>query len=240
MPAAVVILAAGAGARVGATHDGAPLNKVLLPLGDATVIGRSLQAALATPDVSRLVLVAADGEQEAIAAAVTPLLGTRELLLVTGGATRHDSEWNALRIIRGDIESEEVDVVVIHDGARPLAAPRLFEAVIAAAREHGGAIPAAPLAGLVTHDLRPVTGELVGVQTPQAFRARDLLAAYVAADTAGDHFTDTAGCLVRFGSLEIAAVPSSALNLKVTFPEDVALAQTLDRSLGRRNSAASS
>ena len=229
MSAAVVILAAGAGTRVGATADGQPLNKVLLPLGDTTVIGQSMRAALAVPDVARLVLVVADGEQEAMTETIAPLLGDRELLVVVGGETRHDSEWNALRVLRPEIEAGTIDVVAIHDGARPLAAPALFAATIAAAREHGGAIPAAPLTGLVTRDLRPVPGEPAGVQTPQAFAAVPLLAAYRAAEEEGLRFTDTAGCLERFGDARIAAVPSSSLNLKVTFPEDVALATRLQR-----------
>jgi len=230
--AAIVILAAGTGTRVGATSDGRPLNKVLLPLGDTTVIGQSVRAALATPDVVRLVLVVAEGEQDAMATTIAPLLGERELFLVVGGETRHDSEWNALQVLRPAIESGEVDVVAIHDGARPLAAPGLFAATIAAAREHGGAIPAAPLAGLVTRELRPIGGDLVGVQTPQAFTARALVASYLAAEAEGVGFTDTAGCLERFGAVRIAAVASSSLNLKVTFPEDVALAAELRATAG--------
>jgi 2-C-methyl-D-erythritol 4-phosphate cytidylyltransferase len=71
-------------------------------------------------------------------------------------------------------------------------------------------------------------GDLVGVQTPQAFRAVPLLAAYRSADADGFEGTDTASCLERYSpALRIAAVPSSSLNLKVTFPEDLALATAL-------------
>lgn len=222
MPAAIVLLAAGSGSRVGADR-----NKVLLPLGDGTVLGRSLLTALAVPDVARLVVVVRDGEQQPVAEALTPLLGEREITVVVGGQTRHASEWQALRVLAGDIESGAIDVVAIHDSARPLADVALYDATLRAAREHGGAIPAAPLGRLSTRSLRPVEGRLVGVQTPQSFRARDLLAAYRAAAVEGAEFTDTAGCLERYGSVRIRAVPSSGLNLKVTFPEDVELAATL-------------
>jgi 2-C-methyl-D-erythritol 4-phosphate cytidylyltransferase len=222
MPAALVVLAAGSGSRVGADR-----NKVLLPLGDTTVLGRSVTAALAVPDVARIVVVARPGEEEAVGEALVPILGDREVLLVAGGATRHASEARALAVLRRDIEAGTVDVVAIHDGARPLASPELYAAVIEAARVHGGALPAAPLGHLLTRALAPVEGELVGVQTPQAFRAADLLRAYDAAAEAGEEFTDTAGCLERHSEVRIAAVPSTALNLKVTFPEDVALAGTL-------------
>ena len=67
------------------------------------------------------------------------------------------------------------------------------------------------------------------MQTPQAFRADALLAAYRAADADGFEGTDTASCLERYGDLQIAAVPSTSGNLKITFPEDVSLAARLPR-----------
>lgn len=222
MPAALVILAAGSGARVGAER-----NKVLLPLGGTTVLGRSVTAALAVPDVARVVVVARPGEEEMVGEALTPVLGDREVLLVAGGATRHASETRALAVLRRDIEAGAVDVVAIHDGARPLASPELYTAVIEAARVQGGALPAAPLGHLLTRALVPVAGEVVGVQTPQAFRAAELLRAYDAAAQTGEDFTDTAGCVERHSAVRIAAVPSTSLNLKVTFPEDVAIAASL-------------
>lgn len=226
MPAAVVILAAGSGSRVGAE-----VNKVLLPLGGAPVLAWSVRDALTLAGVRRVVLVVRPGERDAVAAAVAPSLGDGEVSLVDGGPTRHASEWNALRALAPEIEAGEVDVVAIHDGARPLAGARLFEETIAAAREDGGAIPVVPLAGLVTSTAGAVPGAvpgaLAGVQTPQAFRAPELLAAYRDADRDGFEGTDTAACLERYAHLRITAVPSTSLNLKITFPEDVALADRL-------------
>lgn len=222
--AAVVVLAAGAGTRVGAE-----INKVLLPLGTGTVLGASVATVLAVPGVDPVVLVVRPGEEEAVATALAPLLGDREVLVVPGGETRHDSEWNALQALAPRIEAGQIDVVAIHDGARPLASGALFEATISAAREHGGAIPGVRLPGLLTNDLRPVAGELVGVQTPQAFRAVELVAAYTAAAADGFSGTDTASCLERYAApgLRVVFVPSSPGNLKVTFAEDVALAVAL-------------
>ena len=116
MPTAVVILAAGSGSRVGAT-----VNKVLLPLRGVPVLVWSVRDALALPDVRRLVLVVRPEDRAAVEAAVAPHLTDREVLVVDGGATRHASEWAALRVLAPDIEAGEVDVVVVHDGARPLA-----------------------------------------------------------------------------------------------------------------------
>ena len=222
MTAAVVILGAGSGSRVGSAT-----NKVLLPLGDTPVLAWSVRAALSLADVGRLVLVARAGEEDAVREAVAPELGDREALLVSGGATRHGSEWRALQVLAAEIDDGTIDVVAIHDGARPLAGPELFAAVLGAAREHGGAIPAAPQPGLVSRDLREVPGDLVGVQTPQAFRAGPLLTAYRAADTDGFEGTDTAATFARYADGRVAAVPSGPLNLKITFPDDVGLATRL-------------
>lgn len=213
---AVVVLAAGAGTRVGAE-----VNKVLLPLLDRPILAWSVRSALAVHGVRRVLLVVAPGEEPVVAEALTPFLPPdAEVAVVAGGATRHASEWQALQVLAGDIEAGALDAVAVHDAARPLAPVALFDEVLAAARRHGGAVPSVTLPGL--------PAGLLGVQTPQAFRARDLLAAYRQADADGFEGTDTASCLERYSpTLRIAAVPSSPANLKVTFPEDLRLAAAL-------------
>jgi len=232
MRAAVVVLAAGTGSRVGAE-----VNKVLLPLAGVPVVARSVQTARAVPGVRRVVLVVRDGEQEAVRAAVEPSLLLRpaqdpaadppEVAMVTGGETRHASEWQALALLAGDIEAGEIDVVVMHDAARPLASPDLYARVLDAAAEHGGAIPVAPLDHLVDLDGAALPERLVGVQTPQAFRAADLLAAHRAARADGFEATDTAGCLAAYGAVAVVAVPSDAGNLKLTVADDFVVAEAL-------------
>src|SRR5690606_13502373 len=101
----------------------------------------SVQQALATDGVGRVVVVVRPGEEDAVSTALAPHLGDAEVLLVPGGASRHQSEWSALRALAPEIESGTVEVVAVHDGARPLAGRELFAAVLAAARSHGGAVP---------------------------------------------------------------------------------------------------
>ncbi len=117
--------------------------------------------------------------------------------------------------------------MVVHDGARPRAGVDLWRRVVDAARAVGGAIPVAPVTGLLHADLTVVTDGVGAVQTPQAFRAEDLLLSYRAA--AEDRFegTDTSACVAAYAAVPVAAVASTGLNLKVTFPEDVALAAEL-------------
>lgn len=223
MPAAIVILGAGSGTRVGAA-----VNKVLLPLGDAPVLAHCVRTALATADVRRVVLVVRPGDRQHVSEALAPHLGDAEVLLVDGGSTRHQSEWRALRVLAPEIEAGELDVVAVHDGARPLAEVALFEATLAAAREHGGAVPVVPIDSLLTAQGSDLpAGQLCGVQTPQAFDARTLRAAYARAEVDGFEGSDTASCVAEYADLRIVAVPGSSLNLKITFLEDLATATAL-------------
>ncbi len=220
--AAAVILAAGSGTRVGAGT-----NKVLLPLDGVPVLAHSVRTVLDVAAVHRIVLVVRPQDREAVQDAVAPHLGGHDLWVVDGGEQRHDSEWRALRALADDIDRGELDVVAIHDGARPLAAAALWDSVIAAAASHGGAIPVVATPRLSRRDGSLATEGLVGVQTPQAFRAPDLLAAYRRADREGFTGTDTAACLERYSEVGVIGVPSTSANLKITFPDDLALAESL-------------
>lgn len=245
VPCAVVVLAAGSGSRVGATVDGQPVNKVLLPLAGMPSLAHSVRAALAVRGLRRLVVVARAGEEEQVATALEPVLAEVpdevEVGLVVGGASRHASEWAALQVLAPAVRRGEVAVVAIHDGARPLAGTALFEATVAAAAEHGGAIPMLPAAGLVRRDGGRAPSGSSAVQTPQAFRADLLLTAYAEAHRDGFEGTDTAACVSRGAArpgadgdrgssdVVVAAVPSGPGNLKVTYAEDVTAAEELLR-----------
>lgn len=226
MTAAVVILAAGSGSRVGAD-----VNKVLLPLDGTPVLAHSLRTVLGLDDVEPVVLVCRPGEEDDVGAAVSPHLAGRDVLLVPGGASRHESEQAALAVLAPRIESGEIDVVVVHDGARALAPAGLFEQVVAVAREAGGAVPTVELSGLLARDPadRLPPGVLVGVQTPQAFRAEPLLGAYRSARRDGFDGTDTAACLERYRpDVPIMAVPAGPANLKITYAEDLETASRIN------------
>jgi 2-C-methyl-D-erythritol 4-phosphate cytidylyltransferase len=191
------------------------------------ILARSVRTVLDVVGVHRIVLVIRPQDRDAVSAAVAPHLGAHDLWVVDGGDQRHDSEWQALQVLADDIESDELDVVAIHDAARPLAGHQLWRAVIDAAAQHGGAIPVVESPQLSNADGSLAPGGLVTVQTPQAFRARALLDAYRQADADGFVGTDTAACLEKYADVVIAGVTSTTANLKVTFPEDIALAEAL-------------
>jgi len=217
-----VLLAAGSGTRVGSA-----LNKVLLPIEGIPILARSVRTVLEVVGVHRILLVVRPEDREAVREAVAPHLGSHDLWVVDGGVQRHDSEWQALRTLAADIEEGEIDVVAIHDAARPLAPASLWRAVIDTAAEHGAAIPVVAVPRLSRRDGTTVSPGLVGVQTPQAFRARDLLDAHRRAADEGFVATDTAACLAHYTQIVVRGVASTAANLKVTFPEDISLAEQL-------------
>ena len=219
---AIVVLAAGSGRRVGADR-----NKVLLRLDGVPVLAHSVRTALEVGGAHRVVVVVRPEDRDDVAEALAPHLGSHDVWLVDGGDERHDSEYRALQALRGDIGSGEIDVVAIHDAARPLASAALFRAVVDVAAADGAAVPALPAGRLNNADGSLAAEGLVAVQTPQAFRSGPLLDAYDAADAAGFVGTDTAACLEQYAHLPIRQVDGERRNLKITFAEDLRLAEEL-------------
>ena len=219
---ALVLLAAGRGTRVGADT-----NKVFLQLSGRRVLTWSLDSTRQLPGLVRTVLVLRDDDRAHADAVLRREARGRDILVVGGGSTRHDSELQALRALAPEIREGAVDVVVIHDAARPLAAPRLFSTVVDAARLLGGALPVLDQQGLVFLDGTPPGTPLVTVQTPQAFHALPLLEAYEAAAADGFVGSDTAACIERYSDLQVHGVVGDAGNIKITFPEDLFLAERL-------------
>jgi 2-C-methyl-D-erythritol 4-phosphate cytidylyltransferase len=240
--AALVVLAGGSGSRFGAGADrvsadrvnAGRVNKVYLPLAGRPVISWSLRLAIEVDDVGPVVLVARPEDGAAATAAVAAAELDRPVQIVAGGATRHGSELAALDALADRVAAGEVDVVAVHDGARPLAGADLLRRVLLGAVEHGGAVPTVPVEGVWRRDafgglVPPGDGPgLHRVQTPQAFRAGPLLEAYARSRVTGFEGTDTAATLERFApGLRVVAVPGHAANLKVTFGQDLDLAERL-------------
>lgn len=234
-PVAAVVLAGGSGVRVGQGR-----NKAYLPISGRTAVGMSLQTMTTVPGLRRLVLVVREGDEELAQATLDEELPRPPVPveLVRGGATRHGSEERALRHLEPAIRSSDVALVLIHDAARPLCPPTLVTALVRAAVEHGGAVP-----GLAADDLAaigpdggltPLTGRHVRVQTPQVFAAAPLLEAYRRAAEAGFDGTDTAACVEQFSDLDVRHVAGERQNFKITYPQDVYVADQFVRTAGRR------
>jgi len=226
-----IVLAAGTGTRVGHSR-----NKVYLPLGGRRILIWSLAALARAPGVGRLLLAVRDKDEGLAREVLAEEVPELAVDVVVGGATRHESEYRTLLHLADEIRGGVIDVVLIHDAARPLASDEMIGRVLRAAKRGGAAVPGVPAEGLLGVDLAgrlasgsggDGSGGLVTVQTPQAFRAGPLLAAYAAA--AGDGFTgsDTAACVERYTEVPVQVVPGDPGNLKVTFPDDLFIAERL-------------
>jgi 2-C-methyl-D-erythritol 4-phosphate cytidylyltransferase len=227
MSVAVIVLAGGSGARIGRE-----VNKVFLPLGKRVTLGYSLATMDRASLVDEVVLVVRDEDRTAAEAVVTGCSATKPPTIVTGGMSRHQSELAGLEAIAPAIEAGQIELVAIHDGARPFASLPLLQAVLEAASAHGGAVPALPIGERLYRKAGDrlvllASDSLRRVQTPQAFRAGPLLAAYRMASAAGFEGIDTAETVQRFAGTVIATVPGDPRNIKVTFVEDFFTAEDL-------------
>lgn len=229
--AAVVLVAGGIGSRIGA-----PTNKVYLPIRDRAILLYSLETLCLCASVTEIVIVVRPDDTDVVASLVdAPLLSeatpdTTRIRTAHGGATRHDSEWNGLVALRPEIEAGEVDVVAVHDGARPFASRALVERVLAQAGETGGAIPGSPIEGplySLDENRFVAASDHAWAQTPQAFAAAILLDAHTAAHRDGFSGKDTAEVVQRYTSQSITLVAGDPRNIKVTFQADLDRAEVL-------------
>jgi 2-C-methyl-D-erythritol 4-phosphate cytidylyltransferase len=218
---AAVVPAAGHGQRLGA---GGP--KAMHPLGGEPMLAHSVRTLAAGP-VDLVVVATPPGLGAEVRRLLAGVHEGAELAVVDGGATRSDSVRNALAAL-----PPSVQVVLVHDAARPLVPAALVAAVVAAVE--GGADAVVP--GLpVTDTVKQVDGAEVvvatvdrsalrAVQTPQGFR-RNLLEVAYAGPQSGSA-TDDAGHVERAGGV-VLVVPGAEEAFKVTRPLDLVLAEAV-------------
>ncbi|MEM8985969.1 MAG: bifunctional 2-C-methyl-D-erythritol 4-phosphate cytidylyltransferase/2-C-methyl-D-erythritol 2,4-cyclodiphosphate synthase [Pseudomonadota bacterium] len=220
---AVLIVAAGRGARAGGETP-----KQYRPIAGAPLLAHTV-ARFAAAELSRVVCAVRTEDADLFADVASR--AAPKIEMVPGGDSRAASVQAGLR----HLAAAPPDVVLIHDGARPLTASEDIKAVIAALDAHDGAVLGRPMSDTVKRaggDRR--IGETVPradlwrAETPQAFRFGKIMEAYEAAAAADalDAATDDASVAERAG-LSVVLVPATGTNLKVTHPEDFALAKAL-------------
>ncbi|MEE9284258.1 MAG: 2-C-methyl-D-erythritol 4-phosphate cytidylyltransferase [Dehalococcoidia bacterium] len=229
-----VIVAAGSGTRMGRPStlrpgsgqagSGQALDKLFIPLGGRPVLAHALAAFQECAAVQHIVLVLPAGNLERGRRFVQEHGFDKVHRVCGGGPRRQDSVRLGLEALG------PCQWVAIHDGARPLITPDLIVRGLEAARDAGAAVPALPLADTVKEAGPDATvlrtldrSRLWAVQTPQIFRYDLLLRAHqeVTADA-----TDDAAMLEALG-LPVRIFPGSRLNLKITTPEDLTLAEAI-------------
>ncbi len=217
---AAVVAAAGIGERMNA---GAP--KAFVELGGKPIVWHSVKTISMMPEIGAVILAAPPGWMEKAAKMFADEFPN--LSVVEGRATRQQTVRKALEALPAD-----TTIALIHDGARPLATPELFRAVIAGAVEHGACVPSIP----VEETVKRVRGgnvsetldrsEIHIVQTPQAFYFESILEAHELAEERKWRATDDAALIERLGR-PVAVVPGEPSNIKITRPADLKLASGL-------------
>lgn len=225
-----MIPAAGVGRRMGGA-PGTP-RKQFRTLGGAPVLVRALEAFERHPAVDSIVVAGPVGEVEELRAELKAYGLTKLRAVVGGGATRQESVGRGLAAVPA-----ETGIVLVHDAVRPFLPADRLGAVIEAAREHGAAALAVPMADTVRRGAE-VFGETVPreglwrMQTPQAFRVELLRDAHARFAVPGSspgqavHGTDEVELVQRLGHA-VRIVGGSALTFKITTPADWALAEAL-------------
>ena len=219
---AAVLLAAGRSTRMGGE-----VRKPFLELGGLTVLARCCEAFAAAPSVRETVVVASEDQVAAVRELVAPYGAT----VVAGGDERTDSVRHGVAAV-----SEEAEVILVHDAARPFVRPERIEEVARVAADRGAALLAVRVRDTVktSRDGREVSGTLDrellwAAQTPQGFDAVRLRR--VLARAHRDHFTptDDAALFERYEGA-VSLVEGDGDNIKLTTPEDLALGEAILRA----------
>lgn len=214
MSVVVIVPAAGSGSRFGGQ-----IPKQFQQLAGKPIVQHVIERFLVDDSVIRVVVPVAE-------VLLSGVKNSERVTFVAGGETRQQS------VLRGLEEAGDAEIVAVHDAVRPLFAIDMFHSVVAAAREHGAALPIVPVTDTihVMSDSAVVTETLDrtmlgAAQTPQCFKLdilRDILAR---AEREGVDNTDEAGLATRFG-YTVQGVAGDPRNLKITLPEDLFIAES--------------
>lgn len=218
MKVQVIIPAAGSGERMKSD-----IPKVFLKLGEREVISYTLAAFEMCAQVQGIVLVGYPDNLSLLKDIVAKQAFSKVIRIVEGGATRTQSVRLGLAAL--DLDT---DIILVHDGARPLVSDQVIRGAIAAAQEHGAAVAGVrvkptlkvvdPQSGMVTETLdRTLIRE---IQTPQAFRADIFRRAY----QLDENTSDDAGLVEKIG-VKVWISPGDYRNIKITTPEDLVVAE---------------
>lgn len=218
-----VVVAAGKSERMGPNVD-----KAFLTLGTKPVLAYSLLAFEKCSDIDGVVLVVRKDRLDAARGLVQIFGCSKVRRVVPGGAQRQDSVWNGVKDLNDDVA-----IVSVHDGARPCVTPDLISETVKAAKRYGSGVAAVKITDTVKEVEKGFTvtktvdrTKLWAVQTPQTFKRDLLMQAFSVVKKKKVEVTDEASA-VELAGHEVHLVSASPSNIKITSPEDLALAVAL-------------
>jgi len=228
MRCGAVLVAAGRGERMG-------FNKTLAPLGGRPVLIHSLEQFASVGEIAEIVVVVSAASSDAVRQLLNETFRGQSIDLCLGGDTRQKSVQNGIAAL-----SPEVDLVLIHDAARPLVTAEMMREGVRTATETGAAIATVPVSDTIK--MRSADGSIEGTpersvlfaaQTPQIFRRDWLEASYRRLNSSNQsvQFTDESS-LLEWAGYRVCTFAGSPENIKLTNPVDFAIAEAILRWRG--------
>ncbi len=218
-----IIVAGGKSERMGPSVD-----KAFLSLGNKPVVAYSLLAFEHCPLIDGVILVVRKDRLDGARSMVQMYGCNKVKKVVAGGAQRQASVMNGLSAL-----NEETRIVAIHDGARPCVSVDVIAETIQSAKRYGSGVAAVKVTDTIKSVERGVTvdktldrSKLWAVQTPQTFKYDLLMKAYEGVQKKNHSIPDDASA-VELTKGDVRLVPSDQTNIKITTPDDLALAATL-------------
>ena len=199
-------------------------NKVYFPIGGKPALSWALETLDNSDKVDSILLVVRDEDWEKTNN-VIELVNPKKLSGVTiGGNTRHESEYQGLTYLKERPDVSEEDLILIHDGARPLLPNYLLDELINVAIKYGASAPGNNSNNLMKKEefnKKEMPETIVEIQTPQIFPASELWKSYELAKLDNWQALDTTECVSKYSKLEAVVIPGDPRNMKVTFIEDI-------------------
>ena len=199
-------------------------NKVYFPIGGKPALSWALETLDNSDKVDSILLVVRDEDWEKTNN-VIELVNPGKLSGVTiGGNTRHESEYQGLTYLKERPDVSEEDLILIHDGARPLLPNYLLDELINVAIKYGASAPGNNSNNLMKKEefnKKEMQETIVEIQTPQIFPASELWKSYELAKLDNWQALDTTECVSKYSKLEAVVIPGDPRNMKVTFIEDI-------------------
>lgn len=226
-----IIPSAGMGHRMVRKTDRQKIKKNYMELAGRPVLAHTLRAFQDSPLVQKIVIVTASEDMAYCRKEIVEKYGyTKVAKVIAGGKERQDSVANALEFIAYNMDS---DIILVHDGARPLITADIIEATVASVKEYGSGVVAVPVkdtikevtTGGIVRATPPREG-LRAVQTPQGFLIDILTEASRTAIAKKIKCTDESSLVERLG-IEVRIVEGSYENIKITTAEDLLLAEAI-------------
>ena len=198
-------------------------NKVYFPIGRKPALCWPLETLERSNYIDSILLVIREEDWDKTNN-VIELVDPEKLIGVTvGGDSRHESEYEGLKYLKDSKKVKEDDLILIHDGARPLLPDYLVSELINVAIKYGASAPGFNSKNLSTKvkNRKDSNETIVEIQTPQVFPANELWESYELAKLDNWQAVDTTECVSKYLGREAMVIPGDPINMKVTFIEDI-------------------